>query len=136
MEREIPTTKMTMRLATGASITVKKCVFGIHYTLKGEQNDDDFIVLDLDDKFDVILRLPYLRKYEPRVSWQYQSVTIPAACSSDNHLTNILERPHSRGCTTSECDGLTCGTVVRTTVHEHNVDDHYSVEKAHQVLWM
>ena len=69
VERENPPTKMTMRLDTGASITVKKRVVEFHYTLKGEQYDDDFIVLDLYDKFDVILRLPWLRKYEPRVIW-------------------------------------------------------------------
>ena len=98
VEREIPPTKMTVRLATGASITVKKRVVGIHYTLKGEQYDDDFIVLDLDDKFDVILGLPWLRRYEPRVSWQHRSVTIHATCSSDDDLKNVLERPHLRGC--------------------------------------
>ena len=49
VERDIPLTRMTVRLATGASITVEKCVVGIHYMLEGEQYDDDFIVLDLDD---------------------------------------------------------------------------------------
>ena len=93
VEREIPPTNMTVRLATGASITVKKRVVGIHYTLKGEQYDDDFIVLDLDYKFDVILGLPWLRKYKPRVSWQCRSVTIPATCSSVNHLDEHLGTP-------------------------------------------
>ena len=37
MEWKIPPTRMTVRLATGASITVKKRVVRIHYTLKGEQ---------------------------------------------------------------------------------------------------
>ena len=64
------------------------------------------------------------------MSWQHRSVTIPATCSSDDDLKNVLERPHFRGCTTSECDGLTRGTVVSTTVQGHNVDDHYIVEKA------
>ncbi|CAI5745401.1 unnamed protein product [Peronospora destructor] len=121
---------MTVRLATGASITVEKRVVGIHYTLEGEQYDDDFIVLDLDDKFDVILGLPWLRKYEPRVSWQHRSVKMPAACSSDGHLMNILERPQACGCSASECDGLTCGTVVSTTAQDHSVVDHYTVEQA------
>ena len=49
---------MTVRLATGASVTVKKLVMIIIYTLKDVQYDDDFIVLDLDDRFDVILGLP------------------------------------------------------------------------------
>ena len=58
VEREIPPTRMTVRLATGASVTVMKRVVGITYTLKGFQYNDDFIILDLDDKFDVILGLP------------------------------------------------------------------------------
>ena len=37
VEREIPPTRMMVRLATGASITVKKLVVGIQYTLEDEQ---------------------------------------------------------------------------------------------------
>ena len=43
---------------------------------------------------------------------------------------NILERPNPCGCAASGWDGLTCGTVVSKTVQEHDVDDHYIVEKA------
>ena len=35
--------------------------------LGDKQYDDDFIVLDLDDKFDVLLGLPWYIIYEPRV---------------------------------------------------------------------
>ena len=128
VERDTPPTRMTVRLATGASITLMKRVVGIHYTLEGDEYDDDFIVLDLDDKFDVILGLPWLRKYEPRVSWQHRSVQMPAACSSDGHLMNVLERPQACGCPTSECDGLTCGTVVSTTAQDLSVVSHYTEE--------
>ena len=58
VELDIPLTRMTVRLATGASVTVKKRVVGIHYTLEDKQYYDDFLVLDLDGKFDVILGLP------------------------------------------------------------------------------
>ena len=54
-----------MRLATGASIKVDERVVGLHYALQGKRYDDDFIVLDLDETFDVILALPWLIKYEP-----------------------------------------------------------------------
>ena len=47
-----------MRLATGASVTVKKSVVGVQYTLNGKHYYDDFILLDSNDKFDVILGLP------------------------------------------------------------------------------
>ena len=43
IKREIPPTRMTVRLATGALITLMKRVVGLHYTLEGSQNDDDFI---------------------------------------------------------------------------------------------
>ena len=65
-----PPTRTTVPLATGASINLRKRVVGLHYTLGGLQYDDDFIVLDLNDKFDVILGLPWLRRYETRVSWK------------------------------------------------------------------
>ena len=69
IEREIPPTRMTVRLATGEYVTVMRRVVGIFYTLKEVQCDHDFIVLDLDNEFDVILGLPWLRRYEPQVRW-------------------------------------------------------------------
>ena len=119
-----------MRLATGASITVEKRVVGIHYTLEGEQYNDDFIVLDLDEKFDVILGLPWLRRYEPRVSWQHRTVKMPTTRSSDVHLMNVLKRPQACGCTASDCDGLTCDTVVSTTTQDHSVKTNHTMEEA------
>ena len=62
---------------------------GFHYTLEDLQYNDDFIVLDLYDKFDVIVGLPWLRKYEPRVSWQQRTVKMYAICSSDDHQMAI-----------------------------------------------
>ena len=80
IERDISPTWMTVRLATGASVTVMKRVAGITYTVIEFQYDDHFIVLDLDDKFYVILGLPWLRRYEPQVSWHRRSVDIPVTC--------------------------------------------------------
>ena len=117
-----------MRLATGASVTVMKRVVGITYTLKGVQYNDDFIILDLDDKFDVILGLPWLRRYEPCVSWHRRTVDMPVTCSSDGDLMNAIERPLTCGCTTSECDGVVCGSVVSTTAHGHGVADRHSMK--------
>uniref|UniRef100_M4BYH8 RxLR effector candidate protein n=1 Tax=Hyaloperonospora arabidopsidis (strain Emoy2) TaxID=559515 RepID=M4BYH8_HYAAE len=120
---------MTVRLATGALITLMKRVLGLHYTLEDSQNDDDFIVMNLEDKFEVILGLPWFRRYEPRVSWQHRIVKMPATCSSDGHLMNVLERRQACGCTAIECDGLTCGTVISTTVQDHSVITNHTVEE-------
>ena len=40
-----------------------------------------------------------------------------------------LERPPPCGCTTSECDGLMCDSVVSTTAQDQNVITHYTVEQ-------
>lgn len=50
---------LEVRLAIGASVTVKKRVVGIKDTLNGIQYDVDFFVLGMDDKFDAILGLPF-----------------------------------------------------------------------------
>ena len=47
VERDIPPMRMTVRLATGASIIVMKRVVKFHYKLRNLQYYDDFIVLDL-----------------------------------------------------------------------------------------
>jgi hypothetical protein len=54
-----------------------KRVVAIRYTLQGKQFDDDFIVLDLDDKYDVILGMPWLKHHEPKVDWTSKSISFP-----------------------------------------------------------
>ena len=83
VEREIPPTKMAVRLATGAVVRLMKRVVGIDYTLKERKLVDDFIILDLDDKFDVILGMPWLKKYEPLVDWSRRSVQMGNPSSSN-----------------------------------------------------
>ena len=129
IEREIPPTRMTVRLATCASVTVMKRVVGISHTLKEVQYDDDFIVLDLDDKFDIILGLPWLRRYEPQVIRHRRSVDMTAACSPEGHLMNVLEHPPPYGFTTSTCDGLTCFSVVSMIAQNCNVSNHHILEQ-------
>ena len=49
VERVTPPTKLTVHLATGASIALMKYVVGFHYTLEDLQYKYDFIILDLND---------------------------------------------------------------------------------------
>ena len=41
---------------------------------------------------------------------------------------NAMERPLTCGCTTSKCDGCTCGSVVSTTAHGHGVADRHTMK--------
>ena len=40
-----------------------------------------------------------------------------------------MDRLQACGCTASECDGLTCGTIVSMTAQDLGVPDHYTVEQ-------
>ena len=59
---------LTVRLATDASLIAQERVVKVYYMFKGKEHNDCFIVLDLDDKFDVILGLQCLIPSEPWVS--------------------------------------------------------------------
>uniref|UniRef100_M4B4E4 Uncharacterized protein n=1 Tax=Hyaloperonospora arabidopsidis (strain Emoy2) TaxID=559515 RepID=M4B4E4_HYAAE len=39
-----------------------------------------------------------------------------------------MERPLTCGCTTGECDGLACCSVVSTTAHGHGVADRHAMK--------
>ena len=61
--------------------------------------------------------------------WQHLSVKIFSACSSDGHPVNVLELLQACEGTASECEGITCGTVVSTTAQNLSVADCYNVEQ-------
>ena len=127
VEREIPPTGMTVLLATCASVTVMKRVVGITYTLKGVQYNDDFIILDLDDKCSSLDCCCSEVTSHKSAGIDEQSICL-SLVSSDGHLINAMGRPLTCGCTTSECDGLPCGCVVSTTAYGHEVSDRHTMK--------
>ena len=60
-----------VRLAIDSLVAVKNRIVGIHDTRETEQYDD-FIVIELNEYFYVILALPWHRRYEPWIIWQKQ----------------------------------------------------------------
>ncbi|KAF1331713.1 reverse transcriptase, partial [Globisporangium splendens] len=95
--------KITVRLATGATVTTEKHVTRLRVTHDGHQMEGDFIWLDLDDKFDVILGMPWLKKYQPIIDWNQQSISYPAM------KRNKANRPSARSAlVVSEHDARVC----------------------------
>ncbi|KAF1316914.1 reverse transcriptase, partial [Globisporangium splendens] len=95
--------KITVRLATGATVTTTKYVTRLRVTHDGCQTEGDFIWLDLDDKFDVILGMPWLKKCQPIIDWNKQSISYPAA------KRNQVNRPSaSNALTVNELDARVC----------------------------
>ncbi|KAF1334277.1 reverse transcriptase, partial [Globisporangium splendens] len=95
--------KITVRLATGATVTTEKHVIRLRVTHDGRQMEGDFIWLDLDDKFDVILGMPWLKKYQPIIDWNQQSISYPAM------KRNKANRPSARNAlSVNEHDARVC----------------------------
>ncbi|KAF1321799.1 reverse transcriptase, partial [Globisporangium splendens] len=95
--------KITVRLATGATVTTEKHVTRLRVTHDGHQMEGDFIWLDLDDKFDVILGMPWLKKYQPIIDWNRQSISYPAM------KRNKASRPSARNAlSVNEHDARVC----------------------------
>ncbi|KAF1318312.1 reverse transcriptase, partial [Globisporangium splendens] len=95
--------KINVRLATGAAVTTTKYVTRFRVTHDRCQTEGDFIWLDLDDKFDVILGMPRLKKHQPIIDWNQQSISYPAA------KRNQVNRPSaSNALTVNERDARVC----------------------------
>ncbi|KAF1336587.1 Pol protein, partial [Globisporangium splendens] len=95
--------KITVRLATGATVTTEKHVTRLRVTHDGRQMEGDFIWLDLDDKFDVILGMPWMKKYQPIIDWNQQSISYSAM------KRNKANRPSARNAlSVNEHDARVC----------------------------
>ena len=57
----------------------------------GREHHDDFVVLKLDDRFDVILGMPWLASNSPTIDWRTRSVTVNALrdASKQSDLDNV-----------------------------------------------
>ena len=80
---EIPSSECTsdliVRLADGTQLTVPKSSLTLHYSLEELQGQDDFILLDLDDRFDIILGLPWCRRHQPLIDWENYCLQFPSS---------------------------------------------------------
>jgi hypothetical protein len=73
-EKKSPRSDLVIRLATGASLTVRKRVVTARFRYEKRVFREDLVVLDLDDKYDMILGMPWLRRHAPTIDWVTQSI--------------------------------------------------------------
>ena len=67
-DSETPRT-LIVTLADGSTLRVPKRVARLSLSFDGFKGEDDFILLDLDQKFDVILGMPWLKRHQPTIDW-------------------------------------------------------------------
>ncbi|KAF1316147.1 reverse transcriptase, partial [Globisporangium splendens] len=91
---------MIVRLANGSTVKMPKRVVRLAMKCEDFRGEDEFILLDLDDKFDLILGMPWLKRYQPSIDWM-----------SGVGYTSVEEIPDGP-CDIAVCDGPPCSRAV------------------------
>ncbi|KAG2933283.1 hypothetical protein PC129_g23261 [Phytophthora cactorum] len=71
---DTPRSALEVRLATGATVRTEKRVVRVRFSYKHGVFVENLIVLDLDDKFYLVLGMPWLARHDPVVNWEKRTV--------------------------------------------------------------
>ncbi|KAF1315778.1 reverse transcriptase, partial [Globisporangium splendens] len=105
---------MIVRLANGSTVKMPKCVVRLAIKCEDFRGEDEFILLDLDDKFDIILGMPWLKRYQPSIDWMNMKISVGKSrdvdlcCTTTDEVvwvyTSVEEIPDGP-CDIAVCDG-------------------------------
>ncbi|KAG4039681.1 hypothetical protein PC123_g24771 [Phytophthora cactorum] len=73
-DADTPRSVLEVRLATGATVRTEKRVVRMRFSYKHRVFVENLIVLDLDDKFDLVLGMPWLAWHDPVVNWEKRTL--------------------------------------------------------------
>ncbi|KAE9268305.1 hypothetical protein PR003_g31491, partial [Phytophthora rubi] len=65
---------LEVRLATGVVVRTEKRVVRVRFSYREKKFVDELIVLDLDDKFDMVLGMPWLARHDPVIDWTKRTI--------------------------------------------------------------
>ncbi|KAF1314407.1 Membrane protein, partial [Globisporangium splendens] len=112
---------MIVRLANGSTVKMPKRVVRLAIKCEDFRGEDEFILLDLDDKFDIILGMPWLKRYQPSIDWMNVKISVGKSrdvdlcCTTTDEVvwvyTSVEEIPDGP-CDIAVCDGPPCSQVV------------------------
>ncbi|KAF1321583.1 reverse transcriptase, partial [Globisporangium splendens] len=112
---------MIVRLANGSTVKMPKRVVRLAIECEDFRGEDEFILLDLDDKFDIILGMPWLKRYQPSIDWMNMKISVDKSrdvdlcCTTTDEVvwvyTSVEEIPDDP-CDIAVCDGPPCSQVV------------------------
>ncbi|KAG2987445.1 hypothetical protein PC120_g23617 [Phytophthora cactorum] len=71
---DTPRSALEVRLATGATIRTQKRDVRVRFSYQHRVFVENLIVLDLDDKFDLVLGMPWLARHDPVVNWEKRTL--------------------------------------------------------------
>ncbi|KAF1316786.1 reverse transcriptase, partial [Globisporangium splendens] len=74
---------MVIRLANGSTVKMPKRVVRLAMKCEDFRGEDEFILLDLDDKFDLILGMPWLKRFQPSIDWMKVKISVDKSHDAD-----------------------------------------------------
>ena len=120
--------KVVVKLATGVKKTIPKCRLTLTLNISGFQSKESFYVIDMDDKFDVIIGMPWFTKHKPQFNWEKGSLM--TANVSDTIVST--SQPLSVAMSTMDCDGAK-GTGTDSGVDPLDQIEVHSISKNDQI---
>ncbi|KAF1314578.1 reverse transcriptase, partial [Globisporangium splendens] len=112
---------MIVRLANGSTVKMPKRVVRLAMKCEDFRGEDEFILLDLDDKFDLILGMPWLKRYQPSIDWMKMKISVDKSrdvdlsCVTTDEVvwvyTSVEEIPDDPR-DIAVCDGPPCSRAV------------------------
>ncbi|GMF38002.1 unnamed protein product [Phytophthora fragariaefolia] len=67
-------TNESVRLATGSIVSTRKVTLPLSVKFDDFNSIEPFIVLDMDDRYDLILGIPWIDKHEPWIDWRSRTI--------------------------------------------------------------
>ncbi|KAL4124847.1 hypothetical protein PRIC2_008441 [Phytophthora ramorum] len=73
-EVKTPRSLLEVRLATGVVVRTEKRIVRVRISYQEKEFVDELIVLELDDKFDMVLGMPWLARHDPVIAWTTRTI--------------------------------------------------------------
>ncbi|GMF23251.1 unnamed protein product [Phytophthora fragariaefolia] len=74
LEASKSNTNVSVRLATGSIVSIRKVTIRLSVKFDDFNSIEPFIILDMDDRYDLILGMPWLAKHEPWIDWRSRTI--------------------------------------------------------------
>ena len=89
---------LTIVLANGATVSVPKRSVELRFQCDGLTMNQEFIVMDLNSRFDMVFGMPWFKSYEPKINWQNQLIeSYDDSATSHVHTLQTNDDDHSFG---------------------------------------
>ncbi|KAL4164904.1 hypothetical protein KRP22_003644 [Phytophthora ramorum] len=94
-EVETPRSLLEVRLATGVVVRTEKRIVRVRFSYQEKEFVDELIVLELDDKFDMVLGMPWLARHDPVIDWTKRTIVRFGSSSSATESDGPVGAAHA-----------------------------------------